>query len=63
MHSDNRPIDPASADIPTSAGIPLGVRFALFGGVCIVLLIMSLTAGSSFIGHYWPWNTAMQAHL
>ena len=63
MHGDVRPIDPMTAEVPVSSGIPIGVRLALFTGVFIVLLIMSLTAGSSFIGHYWPWATAMKAKL
>jgi hypothetical protein len=63
MHGDNRPIDPATAEIPASTGIPIGVRFALFMGVFIVVFIMCLTAGSSIVGHYWPWSTAMQATL
>lgn len=58
MHGDNSPIDPTTAEIPVSTGFPIVVRLALAGAILIVLIIMGMTAGSSMIGHIWPWSHA-----
>jgi len=63
VHVDVRPIDPATAEVPVSTGIPLGVRIALGLGVFFVLFIMGLTAGSSMVGHVWPWVQSMHVKL
>jgi hypothetical protein len=63
MHGDTRPIDPATAEVPVSSGIPVGVRLALFTGILIVISIMAMTAGSSMVGHIWPWFQSMHVPL
>jgi hypothetical protein len=61
--SVHEPIDPETAAVPVSSGMPIAVRIAILCGVLLVVFIMCLTAGSSFVGHFWPWTTSMQAPL
>ncbi len=63
MYGPVERIDPLTAEVPVSAGVPVGVRFALGAGIFVVIFIMCLTAGSSMVGHIWPWADAMQYKL
>jgi hypothetical protein len=55
------PDDPVN--IPVSAGIPGGVRFALFACVGLAILILGLVVAASAANHVWPSGDSLKVPL
>ncbi|HTV73026.1 MAG TPA: hypothetical protein VME66_04945 [Candidatus Acidoferrales bacterium] len=55
------PNDPVT--IPVSAGVPGGVRVALFSCVGLVILILGLVIVASAANHVWPASDSLKVPL